>query len=252
MKLSRLKLLSVAVMLLMLHAITAQAQSMSPAEWSAAAKKVNASEVPKEKTAGEQRQRDEAGAMLHKTVEAMKTGVWNVNANIQARESAPLTGKWGAWKPHEVIKGVFSGENYDLIGSNSNTRRIGVDGKSWSSVDGGKTWEDGEKGIPITFYSLDMLRHMSQWENLKCEPLGREQHPDGEWLHVRTAGPTSTSVDYWLLLDAKGEPVMVRKAETIFVDGFINATRQHSYLYTVEISPANSDARISAPENAPK
>ena len=247
MRFSWFTLLPVALASSMLCAGVARGQAAGPAEWRAAEKKVNETEVPQEKAVGEKRERDEAAAMLRKAVKAMKTGVWHVNAVIQERVFYMALQRQGAWQPYDVITGLFAGADYDLVDFNAGTRRIGVGGTQWSSTDGGRTWVDGKKETPMVFAGLDLLDVMSQKADLKCESLGRQQLADGTWLHVRTVETAMTPVDYWLLLDAKGEPVMVRHVEMIMECPIVTEMRTRSYLYTLDISPANGSNGITAP-----
>jgi hypothetical protein len=212
---------------------------------------MNVAEQPKQGAA------EHTGEMVAAAIDAMKTGVWRVSRGRTSMDD----------KGHELDKGItdssglISGSDFDLTnthyaGSSDQKiieRRVGVNGKVWSSTDDGKTWKE-DANLPAYFmFPADLIWTPSATSDLPlCEVVGTETHDGESWLHVRevVGGGMRDAAHIWLEMDNEGKPLCVRRfalpASGILVT---ENGREVSGRYEVEdFTPAKEGEKIMPPE----
>lgn len=220
-----------------------RAQSLNVTDWRAAEGKVNAVEIPRMAEVERRAARQAAADLLLEATRAMESGVWRVDAQIDARVMPPFsTHTWGGWHHAGAITGLISGVSFDLTQENGTggTRKIEVNNHVWASTDGGKTWTTGKGNAPFPFfeYSVMGLPLPIPIAGRQFEAAGNEQHVDGTWAHIRAIG-SPEPLDYWILLDGQGKAAGVRRITSYSSDPFMDTTRgQREFFYTVDITRA--------------
>ncbi len=233
----------------------AHAQELSMADWKVAEREANAgAESSTAREALRKMRQDVATALLHKAVKAMEGRVWRVDGSIEEQVMPMMTQQWGVWHASGSIRGLVSATGFDFTGHGSpvgNLRRIAIHGTEWTSVDEGKTWtvkqpdsssfpnapslENWMIGVPLPI--------QTRWH---FEPAGTEQHEDGAWAHIR-AVDSPGRLECWILLDANGGPVSVRRIVSRSVDPAILAMREAAYLFTLDLTAAKDEEKIEPP-----
>jgi hypothetical protein len=200
-------------------------------------------------------QSDEALALLQKAVKAMDGKVWRVDGRIQGRTTPAMKWEqWGDWGPVGSITGLVSGDDFDLTqpGSGLGARRIAIKDHEWTSGDGGKTWAAKQTNADFPNFAVLENRLVGiplpiLTERLQFELAGTEKHDDGTWAHIRSTD-ASAPLDYWILLDAKGEPAGVRRIVSRWDDPSTDGMRLREKLFTVDLTPAKEGEKITPPQ----
>ncbi|HWB58659.1 MAG TPA: hypothetical protein VG733_04170 [Chthoniobacteraceae bacterium] len=190
-----------------------------------------------------------ATGMLLQAVQVMDAAVWRVEVRIQQKEIVVRTGEESDWRPAGSASGLISGGDFDFTGKGDpigNIHRIGINVNMWTTGDNGKTWEIGTRNPNIPEFWVVGLPLRGWTAHTMFEPMGREEHEDGFWLHVRS-WHSEQPIDCWFSMNEKGEPACVRRVEAQFTDPTVRAMRKRSFLYTVEITPAKQGEKIAAP-----
>ncbi len=193
-----------------------------------------------------------ATAALIEACDAMETGTWRVRA-WNGREDN--TGTLDERDPLEECNGVFVGANgtagYDFMipGGKQGNRFIGMNGRVWVSRDAGKTWYRETAMAPLWCQHIEMPSRLKAYPGLPDEnytTVGKEAHGGETWLHIRFEKEGNR---VWLLLDAAGRPLYVRRWVRIFGP---TLSVINSYDCIVEdFEPAKPGEKVEAPAGAP-
>jgi tetratricopeptide (TPR) repeat protein len=158
--------------------------------------------VQKKSTASNQ---EKPEAILSAAKKFADAKAWNVDAYVNADKDMK-------------ISGIIFGEDFDLTIEtlDGTTRHIALGDKSWSSNDGGKTWQQN-KEIDRRFYYL-MHTPIKFSADEKIPPfatVGTEKLGDESLLHIRFVAPDKMTYEgdrpnYWFAMQDPKSPVIHR------------------------------------------
>ncbi|MEO5719943.1 MAG: hypothetical protein ABIR71_00550 [Chthoniobacterales bacterium] len=152
-------------------------------------------------------------ALLRLAMKKMSAGTWSVQGTATFKKTIK-------------IHGLLAGENFDLTmesGSHPGAplRGIVLGDKAWVCSDG-KTWHAGSSHDRM-LYHLTHTPITPGRDGAAFEKARSEQRDGATWLHLRLKVPEK-DVDpkslpqYWLVLDKKGAPLYIGRAEMPMVN----------------------------------
>ncbi len=149
-----------------------------------------------------------AEGLLTAAIKKMSTGTWEVNGTATFKKAIK-------------IHGLLSGKDFDLTmdpGSKPGAplRGIVISDQAWVCSDG-KNWREGNKDDRM-LYNLTHTPISSGRMEPPFAEVAREQRDGRTWVHIRLKVPDEkadpkTLPQYWLVLDAQGDPLYIGRAE---------------------------------------
>lgn len=150
---------------------------------------------------------------LNAALDAMQTGLWEVDAVVSARKSV-------------TVRGLIRGKDFDLTmvprEGGETTRQIAIKGDAWMSKDDGKTWQVADANDRL-LYSWVHSPILPSRTLPPFEIVGKETRGGDPMLHLRLKvseklGSEKERPHYWLGLGASGEANSVRRYEGDLVE----------------------------------
>ena len=180
--------------------------------------------------------------LLTTAMKKMSSGTWEVKGTASFKKTIKL-------------RGLLAGKDFDLTmepGSKPGfpLRGIVIGDKAWVCSDG-KTWRTGSTEDRM-LYNLTHTPISPGRDQPPFEEVGREQRKGATWLHIRLKVPKEEKVDskslpqYWLVLDAEGAPLYIRRTEMPMVTRGSSDVTLCSFDYTPttkRITPPNGSTK---------
>jgi len=175
---------------------------------------------------------ENATPLLQTAMKNMETGVWSVNGTITLEKTIKL-------------RGLLSGEDYDLTMEPRGMRGIVIKDKAWVSSDR-ETWHAGSPDDRLPYdwvHTPIMARGIIK---MPFEKVGTEQRNGQTWLHIRLKVPEKNIAakelpQYWLVLDSNGQAQYISHVEMPLISQAAKAVLYGSFAY------APSNAKIAPP-----
>jgi hypothetical protein len=121
-----------------------------------------------------------------------------------------------SYKQSIRVQGIIVGEDFDITWKaedGSITRQIALGENAWATYDG-KKWKTVASDDRLVYNLVrSPIRVTDSKAESVFEAVGTEQSNGETWLHIRLSAPEKgVSVpEYWLALDAGGQPISVRR-----------------------------------------
>jgi hypothetical protein len=145
------------------------------------------------------------------------------------------------------VQGIIMGEDFDIVWKaedGSAIRQIALGENAWATYDG-KKWKTVDRDDRLVFNIVrGPIRVTNSDAESVYEEVGTEQHNGETWLHIRYKPPQEgTSVpEYWLELDAGGQPISVRRYVGAVAFGNVNMVQCEA-----DYAPAEPGTTIKPP-----
>ena len=157
-----------------------------------------------------------------------------------------------SYKQSIRVQGIIMGEDFDLAWKaedGSVTRQIALGENAWVTYDG-KKWKAIQPDDRLVYNLVrSPIRVANPDAESVYEEVGTEQRNGETWLHLRFKAPEkgASVPEYWLALDAGGQPISVRR--------FVGAVTFGTNVVQCEAdyTPAKAGTAIKPPaKNVPK
>lgn len=151
------------------------------------------------------------------------------------------------------VQGIIMGEDFDIVWKaedGSVTRQIALGENAWATYDG-KKWKAIDRDDRLVYNLVrGPIRVTNPDAESVYEELGTEQRNGETWLHIRFKAPEkgASVPEYWLALDAEGQPISVRRYVGAVAFGNNNVVQCEA-----DYAPAKAGTTIKPPaKNVPK
>ncbi|HET6408481.1 MAG TPA: hypothetical protein VFG14_11415, partial [Chthoniobacteraceae bacterium] len=151
---------------------------------------------------------DPAVSALNQSLDAMQSGLWEVEATISGAKSV-------------AVRGLMEGKNFDLVTESKDggepVRQIAIGDEAWMSKDGGRSWRSADADDRLAYRWV----HSPVLPSRTLPPfelVGKEKRGADNVLHLRLKvaeklGSEKERPHYWLGLNSKDEAYSVRRYE---------------------------------------